>query len=770
MDTRRTITITAKIVFSFLLVGLAVIGIIGWQVYSTTQTEFFKETSDLLVGMRENKKNEIENYFKNLHNECLSTSESTMTFDAMHAFDKAFQELKTTPEQFAQYKKDLAKFYEQKFLPKINETATTPLTLEDIFPLEEKTIILQALYIAQNPNPLEQKRDYNKAPDGSAYSQLHAKYHGIFKKMIERLGFIDIYLVNILTGEVVFNISKEIDFATNLLSGPLRKSNLAKIFKSIQQTSDENFVELIDHDFYVPSYGVPHAFIGTPIYQKGKKIGALMFEIPIDRINNIMTFNKRWQDVGLGVTGETFLIGQDKKMRTVSRSFIEDKTNYFKRLQELQTPQNVIDKMKVFNTTILLQNVDTQAARDIFNGITNIATVSNYLDHQSLAAFAPLDIHGVSWGIITQLRTDEAYEPIRQLYKTILLTALFLLLLIFCFGLFFARYITKPPKNLQQAIHEQNGKKIAIAKPIKTKKGCVTETVVEQYNLLMQRIFDLFTKCKGVYTTNDSLNKNLQQTIKQLVTKANQYEHKKQDVHDELKDNNTLFDELLLIQSTQEAEIEQLQNTTQHIVELVQTATTQLQTLKKDVEQAFTHYDNVQKKTLPLNTYIHNISQSITKLTQQVSRAISYTHEAKDTDVSGKHTLQTVHTAIENHATDITQTVDKLEKTSSELTQYVNHMKPHLKQANSTSQTTEQTNTNTKTTINKISSTVKTILKQEIHSKQFTKQLHDKIEKIIDQIETISTLKNELTTLNEIGKQYKTMQKELTNIINQIEW
>ena len=115
----------------------------------------------------------------------------------------------------------------------------------------------------------------------------------------------------------MFNISKEIDFATNLLTGPLRKSNLAKIFTSIQQTSDENFVQLIDHDFYTPSYGKPNAFIGTPIYQEGKKIGALMFELPIDRINEIMTFNKRWQDVGLGQTGETFLIGRDKT------SFIE---------------------------------------------------------------------------------------------------------------------------------------------------------------------------------------------------------------------------------------------------------------------------------------------------------------------------------------------------------------------------------------------------------------------------------------------------------------
>jgi hypothetical protein len=770
MNTLQKIPITLKIIFAFLFVGLTVIGVISWQIYSTAQAEFFKETSDLLVSIRENKKNEIENYFKNLRNECLSISESTMTFDAMHKFDKAFQELQVTPEQFEKYKKKLTEFYEQKFLPQVNKTRTTALTIEDIFPNDEKTIILQTLYIAQNPNPLEQKQNYNKAPDGSTYSELHAKYHGILKKMIYRLGFSDIYLVNILTGEVVFNISKEIDFATNLLTGPLRKSNLAKIFKSIQQTSDENFVELIDHDFYTPSFETPNAFIGTPIYQEGKKIGALMFELPIDKINNIMTFNNHWQDVGLGKTGETFLIGQDKKMRTVSRSFIEDKNSYLQHLQKLQVPQNIINKMKIFNTTILLQLIDTQPARDIFNGITNIVSEIDYLDYESLIAFSPLNINGVSWGIITKMQTNEAFAPIKNLYKKILLIALLLLIFVIFFAFLFSRFLIKPSEEFEEVIRKHNGIKIDLEHPAKLTIGAIAENPVRQYNKLTKRIYNLFIECKEIQEDNNAIEKTLQHNIKEIISKNKKSEQQQEEIVDDLKDNNPLFDELYLVLSTQESQMEQLQTITTQVKNSITTSTKHLQIFQEQVSKAFDHYDHINKNTTPLNTYTHSLTQSIAKLNQQIIRAIKLTQDAKYDPAIDKNILQTIHTAIENHATDITQTIDKLEQINDELTKYINEMKPYLKHASSTSEQIESNIINAQTTSNAIDEMINKIIKQEIHSKQFTQQLNKKIDVIIDNMENITSLKNEIATLDTISKQHKNIYKKLTHIVNQIEW
>ena len=317
--------------------------------------------------------------------------------------------------------------------------------MADFFPKDRKSIILQSLYLAQNPNPLAQKREYSKAPDGSTYSDLHEKYHGIYSKYVKRFGFLDIYLVDIESGHVVFNISKEIDFATNLITGPLKDTNLAATFKAIQKTADENFVKLQDFSFYDPSYGIPTSFIGTPIYEKGKKVGALIFQLPIDIVNNIMTYNKRWQDVGLGQTGEAVLIGSDAYMRTLSRFFIEDQQSYLKKLRDvLHVETQAVDKMQIYGTTILLREIDTAAAQDITQGITNTRQISDdYLSGDALAAYAPLDIKDVKWGIIAKIGTDEVFAPIKVIAWRIILWALAAIFFIIIFTLVFLYFFTK---------------------------------------------------------------------------------------------------------------------------------------------------------------------------------------------------------------------------------------------------------------------------------------------------------------------------------------
>ncbi len=56
--------------------------------------------------------------------------------------------------------------------------------------------------------------------------------------------------------------------------------------------------------------------------------------MPIDNINSIMTGDEQWESDGLGKSGETYLIGSDEKMRSVSRFLKEDKTAYLNVLSE----------------------------------------------------------------------------------------------------------------------------------------------------------------------------------------------------------------------------------------------------------------------------------------------------------------------------------------------------------------------------------------------------------------------------------------------------
>ena len=52
-----------------------------------------------------------------------------------------------------------------------------------------------------------------------------------------------------------------------------------------------------------------------------RELEYLIFQMPVGRLNEIMTHNNQWESAGLGITGETYLVGTDKKI-TFSKSII----------------------------------------------------------------------------------------------------------------------------------------------------------------------------------------------------------------------------------------------------------------------------------------------------------------------------------------------------------------------------------------------------------------------------------------------------------------
>jgi methyl-accepting chemotaxis protein len=431
-----------KLLVGFLVTTLFSLLVISSINFYSAREQLRTETLERLTAIREAKKAEIEKTFRDLTAQCLTMSESTMSIEAMKAFRESFYAVDVSDTELEQYKQELTHFYEQEFLPKINEVATTKKTISDFFPQDRKTIIFQTRYIARNPNSLASKREYNGIGDGTPYDKAHMFYHSIYTKYITRFGFSDVYFIDPDTGYVLFNIDKETDYATNLLTGPFKETLLADTFRECQKTSDENFVKITDFEFYDPLYGTPTSFIGTPLFWEGKKIGILIVQFPINTINSIMTYDKRWSDVGLGTTGEVYLRGSDKLMRSISRSFIEDRTNYLNDLQKLHVDRDTIDKMKIYNTTILLQKVGDALEKMQDGSREGTIIDKDYLEHNALLAFEPITIQGLQWSIIAKINSDEAFAPIATRAKWAIFWSLLILVLIFIFSFMLVRKTT----------------------------------------------------------------------------------------------------------------------------------------------------------------------------------------------------------------------------------------------------------------------------------------------------------------------------------------
>ena len=102
-----------------------------------------------------------------------------------------------------------------------------------------------------------------------------------------------------------------------------------------------------------------------PIYDGPTPIGVLAVQLPLSGINAIMTSNEAWRDVGLGESGEAYLVGRDKLLRNQSRFLIEDREEYLKLIGEVGLPSSIIDQIERTNSSVGLQEVDTVGTRQL---------------------------------------------------------------------------------------------------------------------------------------------------------------------------------------------------------------------------------------------------------------------------------------------------------------------------------------------------------------------------------------------------------------------
>ncbi|NBD34781.1 MAG: GAF domain-containing protein [Chloroflexi bacterium] len=256
---------------------------------------------------------------------------------------------------------------------------------------------------------------------GALYDQMHARYYEEFEALVQAKGYGDIYLVR-PDGMVVYNYDKGDDFATNLVSGPYRDTHLATLFGSLRTSTDVNEVQLTDFVPYGPSGGIPASFVGTPIVQEGKNIGVLIYQLPLRRIDDLI----QSQAVTImGQTGEVYLVGEDRLMRT-----------------------NVPSREE---STILAQEVDNHAVTQALAGDTDVIEVISYDGDPTLSAYQPLTFGDHIWVLVAEIETAEALGPATRLRGTVQIIIGIAAFIGIGLGLLITRNITRPISELTRA-------------------------------------------------------------------------------------------------------------------------------------------------------------------------------------------------------------------------------------------------------------------------------------------------------------------------------
>lgn len=365
-----------------MIVGAAVIvGIcVGTAAYLSAAGSLEREAKQRLNALLENHKASLETYLTSIEQDLRIVASSITTRWALMGFSDGWSEFDDRP-----------------------------------------TEALQQLYIEDNPNPAGQKHLLDVAEDDSTYSDAHALYHPWFRAVLNERGYYDIFLFD-SSGNLVYSVFKERDFATNVISGRWRDTDLGEAFRAARDNPVKGYQAFFDFRRYAPSDGAPASFISTPIMGDDDELmGVLAFQMPIDRLNEILQ-----EASGLGETGETYLIGQDLLMRSDSR-FAEE-------------------------STILTRKVEMKAAQRALDGDHGVMVDLDAEGRTVMAAFAPMDFAGIHWGLLGQIARDEVMAPATNLAWRILSITVGAVAALSVIGWLLARSIVQPLQGIVGAV------------------------------------------------------------------------------------------------------------------------------------------------------------------------------------------------------------------------------------------------------------------------------------------------------------------------------
>lgn len=120
------------------------------------------------------------------------------------------------------------------------------------------------------------------------------------------IAFYDVLFIN-RDGDIFYTIRQQADYHKNLFEGRLKQTALAR------QLLEKPLSGFVDYQFYDVS-AEPSSFFVVPVIRAQRLEGWMVFQLAINKINNIFT-----QDKELGRTGEVFLVNEDRFMLTDSR-------------------------------------------------------------------------------------------------------------------------------------------------------------------------------------------------------------------------------------------------------------------------------------------------------------------------------------------------------------------------------------------------------------------------------------------------------------------
>ena len=435
-----TTKIRAKLLLTLVGVALLPLMLFGIVMYRSASQELREQNHRYVETVRAIKANQVEENVSTLFKQIKTFSENGMIVDAMQSFSESMPnaraESKISQDRLAKMSTALEDYYQNEFAKEYKQqTGLLPPIEGQLAEIDDDSRYLQYRFIAENPNPLNEKAILDSVADDSEYSRLHESLHPIIRNYRQQFGIEDIFLCDLESGDIVYSVFKGLEFTTSLIDGPYADSHLGRVFKQAAASENKGDATLVDFELYLPRYERMAGFVASPIFAGDRKVGVAVFHLSADRFNQVLA-----EPSGLDTACYTHLIGPDRRFRSTSRA----------------SDRNSVASLANKNAN----SIETWAAESALSGESGTALLLNDRGNQVLSSWSPITIYegssGVSepihWALVSQFDDSDVAAPLvtsKLAKKALMISALGLLL-----GLWFASYFAKGITRQAESIND----------------------------------------------------------------------------------------------------------------------------------------------------------------------------------------------------------------------------------------------------------------------------------------------------------------------------
>lgn len=519
----KNLSIKIKIAIVVALCVLFTAALLGTISYNLSSKTLQAAYSAQMTSIRELKKRRIEAFYKQMHSQVRTYADDKMVVDATKGLSEAFIRAGVNDGHQEARVNDMRNYLETEFMKRIEAGSAN-----DYLSNDPRTNFFQSQYITGNPHSVGSKDKLERGTDNIEYNKLHGFYHPTFRNYINEYKIYDMMIIDVKTGYVVYSMFKEVDFGTSLIDGPFRGSILSTVFNETK-VLPKGQVFMSPTKRYAPSYNMPTTFLSSPVYDGRDIVGVLVFQVPLEEANNVMTSDRQWAADGMGQTGESYCVSEDDgTMRSTSRFMLENPEGYFKALKDAGYGDDVIHTIRKTGTPVMTQKIETEVMKlGAKKGASGVLVTKDYRGVSVLSSFCTLDIHtGVNWVMIVEIDLDEVFEPINSLRNMMLMVGLGVVIATILVALFMATSIAKPIITLTQKIGQVSDGDLTITVESNSKDeiGNALSSLSSMVAKLKEVIGGVMSSADQITTASTEMNQSSQQLSEGATEQASSAE------------------------------------------------------------------------------------------------------------------------------------------------------------------------------------------------------------------------------------------------------